>query len=68
MLGFNQHLPFKHLPSLDLNCVDLPQLLAISSIGALYCFEREHANKLHSLSVDLLSQVNGIDLLLIIRC
>jgi hypothetical protein len=37
--------------------MELHQILAISSIGALYFFEEEQAGKLHSISVDLLSQV-----------
>jgi hypothetical protein len=52
--GLNQHLPILHLPTLDLNEMELPLLLALSSIGALYCFEDEHARKLHSIAADLL--------------
>jgi hypothetical protein len=37
--------------------MELPLLLALSSIGALYCFESEHASKLHAIASDLLSQV-----------
>jgi hypothetical protein len=55
--GLNQHLPILHLPTLDLNEMELPLLLALSSLGALYCFEKEHAFKLHSIAADLLSQV-----------
>jgi hypothetical protein len=55
--GLNQHLPVLHLPTLDLNQMELPLLLALSSIGALYCFEDEHARKLHTIAADLLHQV-----------
>jgi hypothetical protein len=31
--------------------------MALCSIGALYCFERDHATKLHSIAVTLVMQV-----------
>jgi hypothetical protein len=40
--------------------MELPLLLALSSLGALYCFEKEHASKLHSIAADLLSQVGTL--------
>jgi hypothetical protein len=57
MSGLNQHLPFLHLPSLDLNEMGLPLLLSICSIGALYCFEKEQARKLHEAASKLLAEV-----------
>jgi hypothetical protein len=32
--------------------------MALCSIGALYCFERDHATKLHSIAVTLVMQVS----------
>jgi hypothetical protein len=57
MAGMNQHIPFLHIPTLDLNEMELSQLLSICSVGALYCFEKEHARKLHSIASGLLAQV-----------
>lgn len=57
MSGLNQHIPFLHLPTLDLNQLDLHLILAISTIGALYVFEEDQAERLHSLTMGLLSQV-----------
>jgi hypothetical protein len=57
MSGLNQHIPFLHLPTLDLDSLELARLLALCSVGALYCFERSHARKLHSVAVALVSQV-----------
>lgn len=45
--GLHQHIPFLHLPTLNLNEVELPRLLAMCSLGALYCFEKEHGRRLH---------------------
>ena len=58
MSGLNQHLPFLHLPSLDLNHMDVALLLSICSIGALYCFEKELARKLHEAAAVFLAEVN----------
>jgi hypothetical protein len=58
MSGLNQHLPFLHLPSLDLNHMDVALLLSICSIGALYCFEKELARKLHEAAAVFLTEVN----------
>lgn len=57
MSGLNQHLPFLHLPSLDLNQMDMALLLTICSIGALYCFEKELARKLHEAASVFLAEV-----------
>ena len=57
MSGLNQHLPFLHLPSLDLNHMDVALLLSICSIGALYCFEKELARKLHEAAAVFLAEV-----------
>ena len=57
MSGLNQHLPFLHLPSLDLNHMDIALLLSICSIGALYCFEKELARKLHEAAAVFLNEV-----------
>jgi Fungal specific transcription factor domain len=57
MSGINQHLPFLHLPTLDLSEMSLPLLLSICSIGALYCFEKEQAKKLHEAASKLLAEV-----------
>jgi len=59
--GLHQHLPVLHLPTLDLNEMELPLLLALSGIGALYCFEDEDARKLHSISADLLYEVINLN-------
>jgi hypothetical protein len=58
MSGLNQHLPFLHLASLDLNEMETPLLFALCSIGALYCFEKEQAKKLHGFSAILLAEVS----------
>lgn len=55
--GLHQHIPFLHLPTLDLNEVEIPRLLAMCSLGALYCFEKEAAMKLHSASMIFLGHV-----------
>ena len=57
MSGLNQHLPFLHLPTLDLNRRDVALLLSICSIGALYCFEKELARKLHEVADVFLKKV-----------
>jgi len=61
MTSLNQHLPVLHQPTLDLNEMKLPLLLVLSSIGALYCFEGEHARKLHSISAVLLYEVINLN-------
>jgi hypothetical protein len=55
--GLNQHIPFLHLPTLDLNELEIPRLLAMCSLGALYCFEKEHARRLHIASMVFLREV-----------
>jgi hypothetical protein len=55
--GLNQHIPFLHLPTLNLNELELPRLLAMCSLGALYCFEKENARRLHSASMLFLKLV-----------
>lgn len=60
MSGLNQHLPFLHLPSLDLNQMDVALLLSICSIGALYCFEKELARKLHEAANVFLTEVSPL--------
>src|SRR5579859_5948193 len=60
--GLNQHIPFLHLPTLNLNELEIPRLLAMCSLGALYCFEKEHAKRLHVASMLFLQNV-GIPLL-----
>ena len=55
--GLNQHIPFLHLPTLDLNELEIPRLLAMCSLGALYCFEKEHARRLHIASMVFLRDV-----------
>src|SRR5579862_4001636 len=55
--GLNQHIPFLHLPTLDLNELEVPRLLAMCSLGALYCFEKEHARRLHVASMLFLQNV-----------
>src|SRR5271170_3269172 len=56
--SLNQHIPFLHLPTLDFDQLEVSQLMALCSIGALYCFERDHATKLHSIAVTLVMQVS----------
>jgi hypothetical protein len=51
-------MPFLHLPTLNINVIELPRLLAICSIGALYCFERGQARRLHIMCMKLLYQVD----------
>ena len=63
MAGMNQHIPFLHIPTLDLNEMELSQLLSLCSVGALYCFEKEHARKLHSIASSLVAQVVSLLLL-----
>jgi len=60
MTGLNQHIPFLHLPTLDLNRLELYEVLALSSIGAVYCFEEEHAEMAHQIAVDLLGKVRPL--------
>src|SRR5271168_4936192 len=55
--GLHQHIPFLHLPTLNLNEVEIPRLLAMCSLGALYCFEKEIAMKLHGASMVFLGHV-----------
>jgi hypothetical protein len=55
--GLNQHIPFLHVPSLNLNDMEMPQMLAVCSLGALYCFEKENAARLHIASMKFLHQV-----------
>jgi len=57
MYSVNTHLRFFHLPTLDLNELDLPLLLVLSGFGAEYCFEKEHGVKLHCIASDLLFAV-----------
>jgi hypothetical protein len=66
MRCINQHIPFLHIPTLDLNELAMPHLLAICAIGALYSLEKEDARRLHSISADLLFQVRilGTDLMI----
>ena len=61
MTSLSQHLPVLHQPTLDLNEMKLPLLLVLSSIGALHCFEGEHALKLHSISAVLLYEVINLN-------
>ena len=63
MAGLNQHIPFLHLPTLDLNKLELYEVLALSGIGAVYCFEGEHAEMAHRISVDLLAKVTPVSYL-----
>jgi hypothetical protein len=53
----NQHIPFLHLPTLNLNELEIARLLAICSLGALYCFEKENARKLHVAAMTFLKHV-----------
>jgi hypothetical protein len=55
--GINQHIPFLHLPTLNLNKLKFPCLLAICSLGALYCFEKVDAENLHIASMSFLKHV-----------
>jgi len=55
--GLCQHIPFIHLPTFDVNALELPRLLAICSIGALYCFEKGQARCLYLMAVRLIYQV-----------
>src|SRR5271168_580717 len=56
--GLHQHIPFLHLPTFNLNEIEIPRLLAICSLGALYCFEKEMAQKLHVASMVFLGHVS----------
>ena len=58
--GLNQHIPCLHLPTLKLNELQLPRLLAICSLGAQLRSERQNANKLHIASMRFLKQVSLI--------
>ena len=55
--GLDQHIPFLHLPTLKLNDLEIARLLAICSLGALYCFEKENARKLHIAAMAFLKDV-----------
>jgi ribosome biogenesis protein Nip4 len=55
--GLNQHIPFLHVPTLNLNELQMPRLLAMCSLGALFCFEKEHAARLHIASMKFLHLV-----------
>ena len=57
MSGLNQHIPFLHLPTLNLNELEIARLLGMCSLGALYCFEKENAMKMHLGSMVFLAQV-----------
>jgi len=57
MAGLNQHIPMIHIPSLNLNEIPMEMLLVLCGIGALYCFEKDHAMELHSIAVTLLHKV-----------
>lgn len=57
MAGLNQHIPMIHVPSLNLNELPMEMLLVLSGVGALYCFEKDHARQLHSIAVTLLHKV-----------
>jgi hypothetical protein len=54
--SLNQHIPFLHLPTLELDLLPIPQLLVMCSIGALYCLETNHARKLHLWACTLVAQ------------
>ncbi|KAK5173516.1 uncharacterized protein LTR77_002197 [Saxophila tyrrhenica] len=41
--GFHPHMPFLHIPTLKLEFLEPSVVLAILSIGALYCLERDRA-------------------------
>jgi hypothetical protein len=56
--GLHQHIPFLHLPTLNLNEVELALLLGMCSLGALYCFEKETAHKIHVVAMGLLRLVS----------
>jgi len=58
--GLNQHIPFLHLPTLNLNELQISRLLAVCSLGALYCLEKEHANRLHVASMEFLKHVSQL--------
>ena len=58
--GLHQHIPFLHLPTLNLNELEMPKLLAMCSLGALYCFEKEHAKRLHVASMEFLKHVRTL--------
>ena len=55
--GLNQHIPFLHLPTLNLNDLEIAKLLAICGLGALYCFEKENAREFHITSMSFLKYV-----------
>jgi hypothetical protein len=57
MAGLNQHIPMIHVPSLNLNEIPMELLLVLCGIGALYCFEKDHARELHAIAVNLLHKV-----------
>src|SRR5579862_980109 len=59
--GLCQHIPFIHLPTFDVNALEVPYLLAICSIGALYCFEKGQARCLHLMAVRLIYQVRKFE-------
>lgn len=54
--GLYQHMPMIHLRTLDLNDLELYHILALASIGAIYCFEPEIGALLHTIAVDLLPE------------
>lgn len=57
--GLNQHIPFLHLPTLNLNDLEIPRLLSVCSLGALYCLEKENAKKLHVAAMSFLKHVRS---------
>lgn len=45
--GFHHHMPFLHLPSFDPEKVDMELFLALTSLGALYRFEKARAYQMY---------------------
>lgn len=39
--GFHEHLPFLHLPTMDLKACSIELILAMAGVGAQYCFEAD---------------------------
>ena len=59
LFGLNQDIPLLHVPTLNLSNLEIPLLLAICSLGALYYFEKENAENLHIASMSFLKHVNS---------
>ncbi|KAF7547093.1 hypothetical protein G7046_g9111 [Stylonectria norvegica] len=49
-IGFQEHLPFLHIPSMSVEGSSIELLLAMAAVGAQYCFEAEKGVELFHVS------------------